>query len=233
MTDFHSHVLPEMDDGSRSVEESLEMLAMSWQQGVRHMAATPHFYAEENSPEEFLKRRAVSAEKLQKAVEGRENLPILHLGAEVRYYEGFSQTQSLEKLKIQGTDLLLLEMPFAPWTERMFREIRNAQQRLGCTVVLAHIERYLHDQTISGFWDRVEESGALVQANGEFFLTRFQKRKAYLLFKQGRIHLLGSDCHGRKHRPPNLGEAAAGIQSRLGPEALAELGEREKQLPRN
>ena len=215
MTDFHSHVLPEMDDGSRSVEESLEMLAMSWQQGVRHMAATPHFYAEENSPEEFLKRRAVSAEK------------------EVRYYEGFSQTQSLEKLKIQGTDLLLLEMPFAPWTERMFREIRNAQQRLGCTVVLAHIERYLHDQTISGFWDRVEESGALAQANGEFFLTRFQKRKAYLLFKQGRIHLLGSDCHGRKHRPPNLGKAAAGIQSRLGPEALAELGEREKQLLRN
>ena len=126
-----------------------------------------------------------------------------------------------------------MEMPFAPWTERMFREIRNAQQRLGCTVVLAHIERYLHDQTISGFWDRVEETGALVQANGEFFLTRFQKRKAYLLFKQGRIHLLGSDCHGRKHRPPNLGKAAAGIQSRLGPEALAELGEREKQLLRN
>ena len=42
MTDFHSHVLPEMDDGSRSVEESLEMLAMSWQQGVRHIAASSH-----------------------------------------------------------------------------------------------------------------------------------------------------------------------------------------------
>ena len=187
MTDFHSHVLPEMDDGSRSVEESLEMLAMSWQQGVRHMAATPHFYAEENSPEEFLKRRAVSAEKLQRAVEGRENLPILHLGAEVRYYEGFSQTQSLEKLKIQGTDLLLLEMPFAPWTERMFREIRNAQQRLGCTVVLAHIERYLHDQTrlFPGFGTGWRKAARWYRPTGSSFSPGFRSGKRICFSNRG------------------------------------------------
>ena len=64
MTDIHSHILPGMDDGSRSTEESLAMLAASAAQGVRAIAATPHFYAMENSPEEFLARRAAAVARL-------------------------------------------------------------------------------------------------------------------------------------------------------------------------
>ncbi|MCD8379114.1 MAG: histidinol-phosphatase, partial [Lachnospiraceae bacterium] len=45
MIDFHSHFLPGLDDGSKSVEESLEMLALSWESGVDRIVATPHFYA--------------------------------------------------------------------------------------------------------------------------------------------------------------------------------------------
>ena len=57
MIDLHSHILPQMDDGSRSVDESLQMLAALAAQGVTDVAATPHFYASENSPERFLARR--------------------------------------------------------------------------------------------------------------------------------------------------------------------------------
>ena len=55
--DFHTHVLPAMDDGSRSVEESLQMLRMEAEQGIFHVVATPHFYPQYDNPEQFLRKR--------------------------------------------------------------------------------------------------------------------------------------------------------------------------------
>ena len=60
MIDFHSHILPGIDDGSKSTEESLEMLDMLRAQGVVTVAATPHFYARENTPEVFLQKHGTS-----------------------------------------------------------------------------------------------------------------------------------------------------------------------------
>ena len=57
LTDFHSHILPGVDDGSTSVEESIAMLRMLSRQGVSHVVATPHFYPNYDDPEQFLRRR--------------------------------------------------------------------------------------------------------------------------------------------------------------------------------
>lgn len=65
MTDMHCHILPGMDDGSRSAAESLSMLEASAAQGVDRIVATPHFYAGENSPEVFLSRREHAYERLK------------------------------------------------------------------------------------------------------------------------------------------------------------------------
>ena len=54
--DFHSHILPGVDDGSQSVQESLAMLKMEAEQGIQHVIATPHFYPKHDSPEHFLER---------------------------------------------------------------------------------------------------------------------------------------------------------------------------------
>ena len=61
--DFHSHILPGIDDGSRSLEESLEMLSLEAQCGIRHVVATPHFYPGHDHPSRFLARRAFSGRK--------------------------------------------------------------------------------------------------------------------------------------------------------------------------
>ena len=79
MIDLHSHILPQMDDGSRSVDESLQMLAALAAQGVTDVAATPHFYASENSPERFLARRRHAWQRL--APHLTASLPTVHLGA--------------------------------------------------------------------------------------------------------------------------------------------------------
>ena len=75
MMDFHTHLLPEMDDGSRSVEESLAMLKQMAAQNINWAAATPHFYAFQESPEQFLKRRSASAARLQKEMSQWKDLP--------------------------------------------------------------------------------------------------------------------------------------------------------------
>ena len=142
IVDLHSHVLPGIDDGSKSVEQSLEILAASRAQGIQVMAATSHFYPSENSPERYLERREHSLQKLLGALE--PDMPVLLPGAEVYYFEGISTAKGIDALKITGTPLLLLEMPFGPWTDRMVGEIYALADQPGITVLLAHIERYIH-----------------------------------------------------------------------------------------
>ena len=57
VTDFHSHILPGIDDGSQSVEESVELLQMEAAQGIRHVVATPHFYPQHDDLDRFLEKR--------------------------------------------------------------------------------------------------------------------------------------------------------------------------------
>lgn len=206
MTDVHCHVLPGMDDGSASVEESLAMLEALSAQGIGGVAATPHFYAEENSPEVFLRRRAESVRRLRER--WQPGLPALRLGAEVCYYQGISRCEELECFTIEGTRLLLLEMPFERWTDRVLQEVWEIQSRPGITVVLAHIERYLCRQDRS-IWRTLAEWGVLNQCNASFFLDWRTRHRALRLLREGRIHLLGSDSHNMSSRPPRLGEACA------------------------
>lgn len=202
--DFHAHVLPGIDDGSQSAEESLRMLAASARQGITHIAATPHFYPSQTRPEQFLDRRARAAERLQAA--WRPEFPKLLPGAEVYYFEGISRAEELEALRIEGTPLLLLEMPLCAWSGRMVAEIRALHSRPGFTVLLAHMERYLRLQR-GAVWDELLEAGVLMQSNASFFLRWRTRRRAVHMLDGGRIHLLGSDCHNMAQRAPRLGEA--------------------------
>ena len=213
MIDLHAHILPNMDDGSRSVAESIRMLEASADQGVKYIAATPHFYAAENSPAQFLRRREMSAAMLRPVWQSR--FPQLALGAEVYYFDGISRTQELDLLKLEHTDLLLLEMPFSAWTGRMVAELLELQGCRNTTVVLAHIERYLAFQKPE-VWRKLLDGGVRMQCNAEFFLHWRTRRKALRMLRQGKVHFLGSDCHNMEARPPRLGEAMEAIDKAMG-----------------
>lgn len=218
MIDFHTHILPKMDDGSESTEESIVMLKMQAEQGIRCVVATPHFYAEHETPQDFLHRREHSYQSLQQEIERQglqEQLPQIRLGAEVRYFEGISRSSAVHDLKIEKTDLLLLEMPFVSWSQRMIQEVKAAQQQLDLTILLAHVERYRRTQGFF-FHKKLEEMGALIQSNAEFFLNKQTRKKAMHLFEEGKINLLGSDCHNCTVRPPNLGKAIQLLTEQFG-----------------
>lgn len=220
MIDLHAHILPGMDDGSRSAAESIAMLQCLSRQGVTDVAATPHFYAAENDPERFLERRASAWEKLTAQLP--EDLPRIHLGAEVLFFEGINGFSGLHTLCIRGTDTLLLEMPFYQWNTRMLKELADLPQCSGLTVVLAHVERYLAflrpEQLLL-----LRRSGLLFQANADFFCRFRTRRKALHLLQEGLIDVLGSDCHDLADRAPRMDEAAAYITSKLGETAAHRL----------
>lgn len=222
MTDFHSHVLPCVDDGSDSIETSLSMLRAWKEQGVDRIAVTPHFYADRDHPRRFLGRRAEACDALARAMDEAGLQAELLPGAEVRYFSGMSSAEALDDLCLRGTRLLLLEMPFnALWSENMLRDVAAIRRR-GILPVAAHIERYIGLQS-KQMIRRFMSLDILIQANAEFFLTRRTAKRALRLLDAGFIHFLGSDAHNNTTRPPNLGKAIDLIRAKLGAEALAHL----------
>ena len=213
MIDIHSHILPGMDDGSGSLEESLAMAKESARQGVRLLAATPHFYATQEDPNSFLRRREKSLALLESA--WQDSFPTLLVGAEVRYFDGISRVEKIAHLTLDHTRILLLEMPFTSWSRRMVEEVVELQRSRGLQVLLAHVERYMKDQD-SQVWETFQQNGVWMQCNANFFLRWQTKRKAQALFKKGEIQMLGSDTHNMDTRPPNLALARDALVKSLG-----------------
>lgn len=204
MIDFHCHILPGIDDGSKSIEESLAMLDMSAKQGVTLLALTPHFYADKDTPEYFLKQRNAALEQLFAVRQPHH--PKLLAGAEVHYFPGMQRTEEILQLRLAGTPYLLVEMPFTVWTSRMVDELLELNQNREMQIVLAHIDRYLSLQkskTIMGLL----ENDILLQANADSFLHWRKRRSMLRMMKQGYISFLGSDCHNLTTRPPCLDKA--------------------------
>lgn len=218
MIDIHAHILPEMDDGSANAKQTVQMLCLSKRQGVSAMVATPHFYATKDTPERFLARRQGA---LQKIEYDEKTMPRLLLGAEVAYFDGMNRCEELRQLQLGQSGLLLVEMPFASWPERMVEEILSLRRMLDLQPVLAHVERY--GSQFRKFQKRLLSGGVLFQCNADAFLGGLSAARYLQMLKNGEVHFLGSDCHNMDTRAPKLDQAANVIAKRLGEDALEAL----------
>lgn len=204
--DFHSHILPGVDDGYPDVESAICALKLSYAQGVRYMVATPHYYYEE-SVESFLQRRDEGYARLKQAMEQDGGpFPELCLGAEVAYYPNISYMEGLERLCIGQSNYLLLEMPFRSWGIEVLRDIQNICNMGEVVPVLAHIERYIHLLNKKSA-RQILDMNLRMQMNGEFVLAKRSRRLARRILKESPAFLLGTDCHNLKDRKPELGDA--------------------------
>ncbi len=219
MIDFHSHILPYIDDGSENVEESIKLLRMLAEQGVDTVCATSHFYPSEDSPNNFLGIRKKVYKKLKIALPKDESFPKIILGAEVAYFPGISKMEALPLMRFEGTKVLLLEMPIIKWSDYTVREIIDISCSGNIKVVLAHIERYTKKQR-RVVWDALRESGVLMQVNATYFTNPKTRRKALKQLQRGEIHLIGSDCHNSSERAPQIAQAVQIIEGKLGKSEL-------------
>lgn len=214
MLDFHSHILPGMDDGSRSTECSLQMLQEEIAQGVDHVLLTPHFYPWKEDPDAFLARREQTYAKLSEATSGMDIK--MHLGAEVAFYGSIGASSSTGRFCIGKSNLLLLEMPFEKWTSATIGEVQKLLSVRRITPVLAHVERYFDWIGFSEL-QSLSEMGCLIQCNAELFAD--SPHLAKKIVKKVDVSFLGTDSHNMDKRKPNMGKALEWL-SKNNPERL-------------
>lgn len=221
--DFHSHILPGIDDGSSSLDESMAMLYMAQEQGISQIVATPHFYAHSDDLERFLKRRSRAEQQLREELTKHPGLPELFVGAEVSYFSGMASSDAITKLVIANSKYILIEMPFSIWTSSMYSELQKLHDKHGLTPIIAHIERYVSRFSYRGIIQRLEDLPVIIQGNAEAFLEKRTASMVLRMLSKGQIHVLGSDCHNTYSRPPNLGDALQVIRNKLGEKGIEDI----------
>lgn len=230
MIDFHTHILPGIDDGSQNISMTKSMIYLEKVQGIDRIIATPHFYAYEASVDWFISHRDHALEKVRQRVYEPEEaeLPVILPGAEVYYFPGMGRAD-LSSLCIGGTDLLLVEMPFSQWTKSIYEDLERIVRRQRLTVVLVHVERYYQFQKNKDIWKRVFELPVIVQFNAGSLMSFTRRRLIMRFIQSGYPVVLGSDCHNTTDRPPNLEEGRRVLRKKLGDDVLKDidqLGER-------
>ena len=222
IVDFHSHILPGVDDGSPDIGTSLEMLRMSAEEGVEIQVLTPHYYPWKESIETFLERRAESMARLDDAKNAA--YPELKYGAEVAFFRNMRE-KDLRPLCVGGRDILLIEMPFESWGNDVVDEIATLSLDLGYRIVLAHVERYLDYRDNRERINSLNKLPIHFQVNAEAFLQFRTRGKALGLARDGNVLILGSDAHNTTTRKPNMKAARNVIEKKLGNAYLTRVDE--------
>jgi len=232
MIDFHSHVLPGIDDGADCVETSLEMLRESKKQGVTDVVATPHFYSDEMSVGSFLRHRQEAYETLCKAMKDEE-LPKIHLGCEVHLDGKMHKMEKLDQLCLEGTNIIMLEMPFdlwQPWLNDVVYHIRASRRLIP---IIAHVDRY---QSMLKQFQRMEallSMEVIVQLNADSFLNWRMKRSLQKIIGLNRPIILGSDMHNMDIRQTRMEPASKKIEKKFGAQMLRKMESNAAQLLEN
>lgn len=231
IVDFHTHVLPGIDDGSPDTATSISMLRKLLGDGVDICLATPHFYCNESNVQEFLEKREAAYSELLKEV-WNTKIPLIKLGAEVLYTPVLKNLPDLEKLCIEGTDYILLELPYSKITPQIVSDIEEIIETYHITPIIAHAERYLRYTSYDSLVN-ILELDVLSQVNCDSLLSFTGRRNACKLIREGYIHLLGSDAHNMSSRPPRMKEAFKFICSKFGRDYLDTLMHNSTQVLRN
>lgn len=231
LVEIHSHILPNLDDGSKSIEMSLQMIKRLQEQGCKRIVLTPHYYSNTISLDDFLSARDESYNRLMEALP--PDSPELLLSAEVYISQYLFNNKNIDKLRIGNSNYVLIEHPFsAEFGESDYDRLMNLYCDYGVRPVLAHIERY---KALMDDPDKIQEfidMGCLTQVNISSFADtpRSIKKKVIKYMNSGLIHLLGSDCHNLESRPPEYEEGVKTIIKKCGEEAIDILMQNANQL---
>ena len=221
IVDFHTHILPGIDDGSQDVNMSLGMVEMAKEQQVDVIVATPHFYATRSKIEDFVKKRDEAYHALQSKMP--EGAPVIKLGAEVAFFEGIGRAEKLDMLKVKGTNVIMIEMPYTVWKDSYLEELKQIQDKIGLDIILAHLERYLDIKGNEKYIKHLLDSPYIIQINTGSLNNWKKRRKILRIIRDNKRCILGSDCHGMVNRAPNQAEGREVLKEKLGESRLLEI----------
>lgn len=218
MVDIHSHILPEVDDGSHSLEESVEMCRASFEDGVQVMVATPHAH-------DGLHRThdpALLRQKVDELNQQMKGSPKIVLGCELRFthelVKQLCETHSAPT--IADGPYALVEFPHAivpAGSEHLLFELMNNR----ITPIIAHPERNMMLIAEPERFYQLVDAGALGQMDTGSITGQFGRKvqqAARVMLENGLIHFIASDCHNTRNRLPGMSEAVGASAEIVGEE---------------
>lgn len=233
--DIHCHILPGVDDGSQSPEETKAMLEKAWDEGIQIMVATPHYHKQRGKNDiDLIKKQLLLTRKLAKEVHPKMQIC---LGMEIYYGEDVPELLKTGKaVSIRKSRYILVE--FSPGDD--FQYILNAVRKLqmsGHTVIIAHIERYNCLREDISNVEYLREMGAYLQVNAGSITGSYDRSvKKFLreVLKAHLVQLVGTDAHGPEKRSPKMQEAYKEVVKRCGEEYADQIfGQNAKKVLRN
>ena len=224
MIDFHTHILPNIDDGSRSIEETFNLIKEAKNVGFEAIISTSHYmekYYETNAPEREVWINAIY-ENLQ-----AKNIDInLYLGNEIYLSENIIKLLEEGKAStINDTSYVLFEMPLNAEPMNLYDVIYEMMQ-YKLVPILAHPERYSFVQKEPELIYDLIEKGVLMQANFGSILGIYGEKAQMIVrkfFESNMIHFLGTDVHRQNSIYPKVPEALVEITRIIGDEKVKEL----------
>lgn len=223
--DMHSHILPDFDDGAKTVEESLELISSLTSQGVHNICLTPHFYTHEMSYSSFLEKRQEAFEKFKPHIPKDVNIV---LGTEVYISDLLFNNADLKGITYGSSRYILTEFGYnMKLNDQTLKQFYMLIQNYGLIPVIPHVERYpyliSHPDTIA----QLQDIGVVIQTNISNFAKKTPHRKNHKLLKfisKGLIDIIGSDTHSMTHNPPNVfSEALETIDKKCGEDTVEHM----------
>ncbi|MFI5220748.1 MAG: tyrosine-protein phosphatase [Bacteroidia bacterium] len=200
-TEFHSHLIPAIDDGVKTIEESIEILRVWSEMGYKKVITTPHIQGDffKNGPHNILPGLELLRKNLKE-----KNIPIeIFAAAEYLLDDVLEQKIETGELLTFGDKYILVELPFMEEPRNM-KSVLFALRVNGFKPVLAHPERYGYMSRQKEKFEELFDSGILFQVNifslVGYYSPEVQKTAEWLIEKK-MVNMIGSDTHGVRHLP--------------------------------
>lgn len=226
MTDLHTHILYSVDDGSESIEMTLEMLSMASKTGTKNLALTPHCNVP-NSYDNYINDVIIGRfEKIRREVR-RNDIDInVYLGMEVFGSLDICDLIAMGAvITINKSRYMLIEFDFGE-DPMVISEILARVQSMGIVPLMAHPERYVAVQQYPLMVFDWVESGCLMQLNRGSVMSKFGqtvKDTAVFLLNHNLAHIFASDAHKPFARTPVLDDAYSYVEARYGTQRAERL----------
>ncbi len=207
MIDFHSHILPGIDDGAENLEQSDNMIKALMAQGVEHIVATPHYIRHTCGLSEYLDMREKAFESIMELESAKQCK--ISLGSEVYIERDLASLEGVQNLAVRGTNRILMEFPYSSFERWTIDEVYNLCYSFRLVPILAHIERYLGYYSSRDVDEILAMDDAIFQVNA-ISLSEKSRLKFILELIEGDYPVvLGSDAHNMISR---IGDYKKGLE---------------------
>lgn len=224
MIDLHCHLLPGIDDGASTLDVSLAMAQMAIDDGIQSLACTPHIYPGlyENTAEGI--RKGIT--QFQAELDQRQMPLRLYEGADVHLVPNLGDGIATGRIPtLARSRYLLLEPPHHVQPPR-FEESVFALKLAGFVPVITHPERLSWIPDHYPMLARLVQGGAWMQLTSGSIVGRFGKAPRHIserMLDEGLVHIIATDAHDTKRRPPLLGEGREAAARRVGDEEATHM----------